>query len=40
MDYLKKLYEIDKSIKTGEITLNNSLEMFLIEMWGENDKNR
>lgn len=38
--YLKKLYEIDKSIKTGEITLNNSLEMFLIEMWGENDKNR
>ena len=40
INYLEKLYEIDKSKKTGEICENNSLEMFLLEMWGKNGKIR
>ena len=37
MEYLEKLFEIDKSKKTNEITENNSLEMFLLEMRGKYD---
>ena len=32
ISYLEKLFEIDKSKKSGELTENNSLEMFLLEM--------
>ena len=38
--YLEKLFEIDKSKKTGELCENNSLEMFLLELWGLYGKNR
>ena len=40
INYLEKLYEIDKSKTTGEICENNSLEMFLLDMWGKNGKIR
>lgn len=40
ISYLEKLFEIDKSKKSGELTENNSLEMFLLEMWGLYGKTR